>query len=68
MAGMAEVVTDEILEHFTLEAKWDELADKLVQRYGKLAERVTLYTAGTEYARDPSSIDRWGEVARAASS
>ncbi len=66
--GMAEVISDEILEHFTVEAKWDELADKLVQRYGGLADRVTLYTAGTEYARDPSSIARWGEVAKAASS
>ena len=66
--GMAEVISDEILEHFTVEAKWDELADQLVQRYGGLADRVTLYTAGTEYARDPSSIARWGEVARAASS
>ena len=66
--GMAEVISDEILEHFTVEAKWDELADQLVQRYGGLADRVTLYTAGTEYARDPSSIARWGEVAKAASS
>ena len=65
MAGMSAIISDEILEHYTVEAKWDELADKLVQRYGGLAERVTLYAAGADYARDPSSIDRWGEVAKA---
>ena len=65
MAGMTEVITDEILSHYTVEAKWDELADRLVQRYGGLAERVTMYTAGSDYARDPASLGRWGEVAKA---
>ncbi|MEE9279327.1 MAG: TIGR03617 family F420-dependent LLM class oxidoreductase [Myxococcota bacterium] len=65
MAGMSEVITDEILQHYTVEAKWDELADRLVQRYGGLAERLTLYAAGADYARNPSSIGRWGEVAKA---
>ena len=65
MAGMVEVVSDEILEHFTVDAKWDDLADRLVDRYRGRASRLIMYTAGMDYARDPSSIDRWGEVARA---
>jgi len=65
MAGMAEVISDEILQHYTVEASWDEIADRLVERYGERANRLIIYTAGMDYARDPSSIDRWGEVAKA---
>jgi hypothetical protein len=54
-----------MLEHYTVEAKWDDLADRLVARYRDRASRLIMYTAGMDYARDPSSIDRWGEVARA---
>ena len=65
MAGMAEVIDDEMLQHYTVDAKWDELADRLVERYRGRASRLILYVAGMDYARNPSSIDRWGEVARA---
>lgn len=65
MAGMLEVISDEMLDHYTVDAKWDELADRLIERYRGRASRLIMYTAGMDYARDPSSIDRWGEVARA---
>lgn len=66
--GMSAVITDEILQHYTVEARWDELADRLVERYRGRASRIILYTAGMDYARDPSSLERWGEVARAIAS
>jgi len=62
---MAEVISDDILQHYTVEARWDEIADRLTERYGKRASRLIIYTAGMDYARDASSIDRWGEVAQA---
>ena len=65
MAGMSAVVTDEILQHYTVEARWDDLADKLVERYQGVAERLIIYTAGMDYARNPASLGKWGEVARA---
>lgn len=65
MAGMGDVISDEILQHYTVEAGWDDLADALVARYKGTAERLIIYTAGMDYARDPSSIGRWGEVAKA---
>ncbi|MBW2416295.1 MAG: TIGR03617 family F420-dependent LLM class oxidoreductase [Deltaproteobacteria bacterium] len=65
MAGMVEVISDEMLEHYTVDAKWDDLADRLVDRYRGHASQLIMYTAGMDYARDPSSIDRWGEVAKA---
>ena len=64
MAGMAAVITDEMLQHYTVEASWDDIADKLTQQYRSRSNRLIIYTAGMDYARDPSSIDRWGEVAK----
>jgi len=65
MAGMGEVITDEILQHYTVEARWDDIADRLVDRYTDHARSLIIYTAGMDYARDPSTLDRWGEVAKA---
>jgi probable F420-dependent oxidoreductase len=64
VAGMAEVITDDILEHFVVEAAWDDLADRLVERYDGLAARVILYFAGMAWDRDRTALGRWGEVAR----
>lgn len=66
-SGMVEVITDDILEHFTVQARWNELADKLVDRYRGHASRLIMYTAGMDYTRDPATLGRWGEVARAVS-
>ena len=45
IAGMAATITDEMLEHFAVVAPWDELADRLVERYGGIASRLVMYTA-----------------------
>lgn len=64
-AGMAAVVTDDILDHFVVSARWDELADRVRERYDGLATRVVNYFAGFEWSRDPSVLGRWAEIARA---
>ena len=63
--GMAALITDEILDHYYVEAGWDDLPDALVARYGDLAPSVRLmsYTAINQYQKDPAILDRWGEVA-----
>ena len=63
--GMAELITDEMLEHFAVVGPWDELADTLIARYGGVASRLVLYTAAEAITRNPASVGRWGEVARA---
>ena len=63
--GMAELITDEMLEHFAVVGPWDELADTLIARYGGIASRLVLYTAAEAITRNPASVGRWGEVARA---
>lgn len=65
MAAMAEVVTDDLLGHFVVEAAWDDLADAIRARYDGVAERVVLYFGGATWQQDPSAFARLGEVARA---
>ncbi|MDH4147492.1 MAG: TIGR03617 family F420-dependent LLM class oxidoreductase [Acidimicrobiia bacterium] len=63
--GMAATITDEMLEHYAVIGTWDEMADRLVSRYQGVASRVVMYLAEESLRRDPSSLGRWGEVARA---
>jgi hypothetical protein len=54
-----------MLEHYAVVAPWDEIADRLVARYGSCAERVALYLLDEELRTNPEALARWGEVARA---
>lgn len=64
-AGMAALITDEMLDQFAVVCRWDELADRLLDRYAGLASRLVMYLAEASIATDPSALGRWGEVARA---
>ncbi len=65
IAGMAEVITDEMLDHFAVVCPWDELADRLLERYDGTAARLVMYLAEEQIRDDPTTLPRWGEVARA---
>jgi probable F420-dependent oxidoreductase len=64
VAGMADLVNDEMLAELAIEASWDELGDRLVERYDGVASRLILYFAEAMRRRDPASFARLGEVAR----
>ena len=64
-AGMAGVITDEILSHFAIVAPWSEMADALVSRYRGVAGRLVMYLAEDQIRSDRSTLGRWAEVARA---
>jgi probable F420-dependent oxidoreductase len=64
VAGMADLISDEMLAEFTVESSWDELADRLVERYEGVASRLILYFSDAMRRRDPSAFARLGEVAR----
>lgn len=68
MAGMAETITDEMLDHFAVVSPWDDLAGALIDRYRGTASRLVTYMTEESLRRDPSSLARWGEVARAVTS
>ena len=63
--GMAELITDEILDHFAVVAKWDDMADKLIERYQGIASRIITYLAEEDLERNPQNLPRWGEIAKA---
>ena len=65
LAGMAALITDEMLEHYAVVAPWDELADALIARYKGVAARLVMYLAQDSITADPSALGRWGEIARA---
>ena len=63
--GMAALIDDEMLEQYAVTATWDELADKLLDRYRSTTARVVMYLAEASLRQDPSNLGRWAEVARA---
>jgi probable F420-dependent oxidoreductase len=65
MRGMAEIITDEMLEQFAVVARWDDMADALLKRYDNVASRLVTYLAGEDIGRKPENIDKWGEISRA---
>jgi probable F420-dependent oxidoreductase len=65
MKRIAGLITDEILSHFSVAARWDDLADALIDRYRPYARRLVMYLAEEDIARRPENIGRWGEIARA---
>ena len=63
--GMAELITDEMLEQYAVVATWDEMGDALLDKYRGTAARLVLYLATEGFPHDPKTLARWGEVARA---
>jgi probable F420-dependent oxidoreductase len=65
LAGLAATVTDEMLDTFAIVGPWDEVADRVIERYAGKASRVISYLTVEDVARDPGRLERWAEVARA---
>ena len=63
--GSRALITDEILDQFAIVSRWDDLADKMIERYDGIASRLVIYLASHWREVDPKTLDRWGEVARA---
>lgn len=62
---LGDVITDDMLEHYAVVARWDELADRLLARYGTTAARIVSYLGESEIRKDANQLGKWGEVARA---
>src|SRR5207244_4332224 len=65
IAGMAAVISDDLLEHFVVRGSWDELPGLILGRLDGIAARAIAYFAGMAWAQDPEFQERWGAVARA---
>jgi probable F420-dependent oxidoreductase len=65
MAGMVAHISDEMLEKFTVTATWETLADRLIERYDGVADRLVMYLAGPAWTRGETEwFQRLGIVAR----
>ena len=60
VTGMAAQISDDHIATFATESTWDDLADKLIDKYQGIASRLVLYNARSDRAR----FERYGEVAR----
>jgi len=63
--GMADAISDEMLSHFAVTAKWDDMADKLLARYQGVASRVVTYLAAEDIQKHPDHVENWGAIAKA---
>ncbi|QYG94489.1 TIGR03617 family F420-dependent LLM class oxidoreductase [Iamia sp. SCSIO 61187] len=68
LAGMAAVITDDILGHFTVEGTWATIADAITDRYSGIATRVVSYFGAIAWTEDPQELRRWGDVTGALAS
>jgi alkanesulfonate monooxygenase SsuD/methylene tetrahydromethanopterin reductase-like flavin-dependent oxidoreductase (luciferase family) len=59
------LITDEILDQFAIVARWDDVADRMIERYRGIASRLVIYLASHWREVDLKVLERWGEVARA---
>lgn len=62
---IGELITDEMLDAYAVIAPWDDLADRLVERYGNTASRVVMYLGEPAIRADDNHLAQWGEVATA---
>lgn len=63
-AAMADAITDDMVDAFSVTATWDELPGVLATRYGGRAQRVVCYSAVPQWQQDPSLRERWAAVAQ----
>ena len=65
IAGMIALITDDVLDHYTVSGSWSELGHRLIERYRDVAPntRLMTYTAAHQIRDgDLSSLERWAEV------
>jgi len=63
--SLGDLITDEMLEAFAVSAPWDEMADRLLDRYSGAAARVVMYIGSQRIQTDDEHLNKWGEVAQA---
>lgn len=63
VVGLADTITDEMLDVYAVVGPWDEIADRLVDRYGGVAERVISYLTYDDIRHSPDNISKWADIA-----
>jgi probable F420-dependent oxidoreductase len=62
IAGMANAITDEMLDVYAVTAGWDDMPRRLVEKYHGVADRIILYFATEAWEKGPQQTERWQEM------
>jgi probable F420-dependent oxidoreductase len=62
---IGDEITDEMFEMLAVVAPWNEMGERLLDRYSGTAARVVMYLGEAQIRRDERQLARWGEVAAA---
>ncbi len=65
ITGLIAMIDDDMLDAFAVVGPWDEIADRLIERYDDRAARIISYLTLDDVAEHPEHLGRWGEIARA---
>jgi probable F420-dependent oxidoreductase len=63
-AGLVGSVTDEMIDAMAITCRWDELADRLYEAYGDIADDIQCYSVVDHWHDEPDAGDRWNDVNR----
>ncbi|MCK9893480.1 hypothetical protein [Frankia sp. AgB32] len=59
---MSELISEEMLDAFTVTATWSGLPKALAEKYGATASRIVCYSTLEQWSQEPESVDRWTDV------
>jgi alkanesulfonate monooxygenase SsuD/methylene tetrahydromethanopterin reductase-like flavin-dependent oxidoreductase (luciferase family) len=63
-AAMTELVTDDIVDAVAITSTWDQLPEKLLDRYCARASDVVCYSTLEHWDDDADALARWQDVTR----
>jgi len=58
--GMADLITDEMLDVYAVIGRWDEIVDKVKERYEGIIDRLSFY-----FPYSPSDREKWAPIVKA---
>jgi probable F420-dependent oxidoreductase len=60
--GMANAISEEMLDVYAVTCTWDELPRRLVEKYGGVADRLIFYFAHESWEKGPETMERWRDA------
>ena len=62
IAAMAGAISDDMLDAFALTASWDDMPQRIVDRYGEVADRIIFYFANEAWEKGPAEMEKWHDL------
>jgi hypothetical protein len=59
---MANTITDDMLDVYAITATWDEMPNRIVEKYRGVAGRIILYFATEAWEKGAEHLERWQEM------